>query len=92
MQEYAVNIADLTSHSAFALALGPFLTRKQVAAEPDMLDGLAARVNQAASLAQFAVLVEIMRRLPGGQKHQLRIYRRVGMRWERVEQITEDAQ
>jgi hypothetical protein len=89
MPEYAVNIADLTSHSVFALALGPYLTREQIAAEPDMLDGLAARVNRAAPLAQFAALVEIMRGLPGGKKHQLRIYQRIGARWERVEQITE---
>jgi len=92
MPEYAVNIADLTCHSVLALALGPYLTHEQVAAEPDMIDGLAARVNQAALLAQFAALVEIMRGLPGGKKHQLRIYRRAGTRWERVDQITEGNQ
>ena len=87
MHELAINIADLTSHAALALLLGPYLTRELVAAEPGMLDGLAARVNQAVPLTQLAALLETLRALPGGGKHQVQVYQRIGARWERIEQL-----
>lgn len=90
MPEFAVNVADLTVNAAWPLALAPYLTRQLVNAEPGNLDGLAVSVSPETPLEQFAALVLVLRGVPGGGKNNLRIYRRSGSRWARIEQVETD--
>lgn len=85
MNQYAVNVADLTRFaqaplSPVMLLIQPVLSRQIVQAERQRIDGDAAILACDEERA-LAIVELIRRRVP---KHQLRIYHGAGRTWRRL--------